>query len=288
MADRRPRKTADKEPAAPEVPAAPQGTEGVVSFEEITPEIAQEWMTHNLHNRPLRERTVSTLVAAIKRGEWVVNGDTIRFDTDGVLIDGQHRLVAVIKSGKSISSYVIRGLPPVVQETIDIGNHRGYHDILALRGETHAVGISSVLVWCFRIETLQIRTMKRKPSNGEKDAILARYPQIRESVIKTSNWGKYIPIPKSVMGALHWQLSLIDEEQADFFFNRIADGIALEAGDPILLLRNTLNTWGRGRDRVEDYVKYAFCVFAWNLWRSGQKRQVLAWKRHTMPIPDPK
>lgn len=292
MTERRPRKATAKQLAARAVRAPrtkPAKNEpGVASVEEITPELAQEWLGMNTHNRHLRERTVATLAAAIERDEWVINGDMIRFSADGVLIDGQHRLHAVVKAGKPITSWVIRGLPAVVQETIDTGNHRGYHDVLALRGELHATAVSAALVWCFRIETEQVRSMKLKPTNGQKDEILRANPQIRESVIKVNYWGPHIPVAKSILGALHWRLALIDEDQADQFFGRVADGIGLEAGNPILLLRNILYTWGRGRDRIEDYVKYAHIVTAWNLWRAGETRQLLVWKRNTMAIPEPK
>jgi hypothetical protein len=281
-----------KELAALAAPATPNGAAqtqtGVPSLEEITPAIAREMLVMNTHNRRLRERTVATMVTAIKRDEWVINGDMIRFSDDGVLIDGQHRLHAVLKAGKPIMSWVMRGLPMDAQETIDIGNHRGYHDVLALRGEVNATAVSAALVWVYRIETDQVRSMKLKPSNGEKDAILQRYPQIRDSVGKVNNWARDIPIPKSVLTALHWRLSQIDEDQADFFFGRLADGIGMEAGDPILLLRRMLFQWGRGRERVEDYVRYAYVVTAWNFWRAKKTRILLQWKRGTQTIPVPK
>lgn len=285
MVERKPQKRTRKETAAPAVPAP---LAGVPTFEEVTPATAQQWLVCNVHNRPLRGRTVDTLAAAIRRDEWVVNGDMIRFADDGSLIDGQHRLYAVIAADRAVWTWVIRGLPQSTQETIDIGAHRGYHDILSLRGEGNAIQIAAVLVWAFRLETLQIRSMRRKPSNGEKDDILNRHPEIRDSVAKVNGWATDIPMPRSLLGLLHWQLSLIDEDNADMFFGRLADGVNLDEGNPIRLLRQMLFNWARSRDKIEDYVKYAYTVLAWNYWRAGQKRQLLAWKRGTMAIPVPK
>src|SRR5581483_4804534 len=62
------------------------------------------------YQRRMDERQVVKLTTAIQNGEWQENGATIVFNEDGELIDGQHRLAAVIRSGKTIWSLVVRGV----------------------------------------------------------------------------------------------------------------------------------------------------------------------------------
>jgi len=67
-------------------------------------------LKRNAMNRPLSKSHVDKLSDSLLRGEWVMNGDAIRISKCGILIDGQHRLSAVVKSGVSIETIVIDGL----------------------------------------------------------------------------------------------------------------------------------------------------------------------------------
>ena len=46
----------------------------------ITPEIAESYLQHNINNRPLKPKTVEKFAFSLSQGQWVQNGDTIRFD----------------------------------------------------------------------------------------------------------------------------------------------------------------------------------------------------------------
>ena len=45
-------------------------------------------------------------------GKWRLNGKTICFDSTGRLLNGQHRLSAVVRSGVTLTTVVVRGLDP--------------------------------------------------------------------------------------------------------------------------------------------------------------------------------
>jgi hypothetical protein len=66
-------------------------------------------------------------------GEWVFDGTPISFDKYGNLLNGQHRLSSVIKSGKSNIFKVATGFKPDVS-TMDIGQTRTGADVLAIDG----------------------------------------------------------------------------------------------------------------------------------------------------------
>lgn len=61
----------------------------------VTPSLAREWLKKNTKNRPIRPSHVETLRQALARGEQVTTHQGIAFDTEGELIDGQHRLTAI-------------------------------------------------------------------------------------------------------------------------------------------------------------------------------------------------
>ena len=105
----------------------------LVELRTITPDIAKEMLLKNTNNRPVSEKHVRRLAKEITEDRWQLNGDTIRFNGTR-LVDGQHRLLAVVKSGKAIETLVVDGLESDVFKTIDIGKIRSNGDTLAADG----------------------------------------------------------------------------------------------------------------------------------------------------------
>ena len=103
--------------------------------EKITPDVATKYLEANVHNRPVHQRHVEFLAEEIKQGRWKMNGSSIVFNGDGTLIDGQHRLWAVITSGLPIKILVVRGADEGSFATIDTGLARTAGDVLGITGE---------------------------------------------------------------------------------------------------------------------------------------------------------
>lgn len=111
--------------------------------EFITPEIAKKYLAQNCNNRNIQPRRVMLLAEQMKNGTFQENGDTIRFNKAGNLIDGQHRLNAIVKSGVTIPMLVVRGLENSVN-VIDRGKNRSVGDCLTMAGmdKTIATGLA--------------------------------------------------------------------------------------------------------------------------------------------------
>lgn len=248
--------------------------------ETITPEIAEAWLGRNSHNRALRNRHVEDLAGAIKRGEWRLNGDAIRFAKDGSLLDGQHRLWAVIEAGQPIESLVIRGLERDVQETMDYGARRRLSDALRLRGESNAAGLASVLSYFFRMESGQVRNGSVRPSVPQAMALLDAHPSIRDFVSPASMMNKRFRMSTAMLGAVMYQLDSIDHDDAEAFWLSLSKGAGLEEGSPIYVLRRWLeqqSVAGAG-SRANALTTHALIVKAWNFWRDGEHIARLSWK----------
>lgn len=65
---------------------------------EVTPELARQWLECNDHNRRLRVLHVAGLAVDIRERRWRTTHQGIAFSKDGRLIDGQHRLGAIIEA----------------------------------------------------------------------------------------------------------------------------------------------------------------------------------------------
>ncbi len=78
-------------------------------IELITPELAEQYLKRNSScNKTLDEDTVNALVRKINSGKWDSNGDAIYFDNGDILLNGQHRMHAIIRSEISVYVRVFR------------------------------------------------------------------------------------------------------------------------------------------------------------------------------------
>lgn len=96
-------------------------TEKRAGFFTIPPSEAGVVLEHyNDKNRPINGDNVDRLAKDMESGDWDNDtGDPIQFDSNGKLLNGQHRLMGCVKSGKSISVAVIWGLPPHTMKYVD-------------------------------------------------------------------------------------------------------------------------------------------------------------------------
>lgn len=105
--------------------------------ENITPAKAQQYLQTSQGNRPVSKPTVLSYADTMKKGGWLLNGMCIIFDSDGHLIDGHHRLLAVIEAGIPVRFDVCRGISADAFTTYDCGRHRTIGQLLAMQGTKH-------------------------------------------------------------------------------------------------------------------------------------------------------
>lgn len=82
-----------------------------MTYEYITPLVAKELLEKKGSNRKLSIATVQAYATDMANGNWTCKtGDAISLDKDGNVVNGQHRLAAIVKSGVGIHSWVCRGV----------------------------------------------------------------------------------------------------------------------------------------------------------------------------------
>lgn len=107
---------------------------------DVTPEMARDWLQNNFRNRPVSGPTVIAYALDMKNKRWVPTHQGIAFNTRDELIDGQHRLYAIIKSGCTVRMMVtfglpskIKGLDMTVMDCVDRGRTRTVADQLKIQ-----------------------------------------------------------------------------------------------------------------------------------------------------------
>lgn len=98
----------------------------------ITPDVAKEMLSHNCKNRRIRALTVSKYADDMKNGKWTETPDAICFDANGTLLNGQHRLNAVIQANIPVVMTIAYGVQ--ADAVIDKGISRDTSDSLYMRG----------------------------------------------------------------------------------------------------------------------------------------------------------
>lgn len=247
---------------------------------DVSPAIAKQMLGQNIHNRSRRAKVVSAYALDMAAGDWRETGDSIKFAVDGTLLDGQHRLEAIIRSRATIPLLVVRGLPPEIQENIDGGLKRNFADVLNLRGESHYNALAAitrrVALWDGTVGDPAKRTFLRNdpPTNAQMSQALEKYPWLRETAVVAVFVKRHISAPASTVGFCHWLFTQIHEDDCVYFFEQLAEPDGLGKCHPIVILREMLREQrlrSNRRVRITETVLTAYCIKGWNAYREGRE-----------------
>ena len=104
-------------------------------IEDITPDKAQRWLDNSeTINRSYSKAVIASYAETMKNGNWLLNGEAITFDRNENLLNGHHRLMAVIESGCTIKSFVVRGIDKKAFSTFDCGRCRTFGQLISMQG----------------------------------------------------------------------------------------------------------------------------------------------------------
>lgn len=94
----------------------------------VTPELAEQWLEANQDNRSIRLMHVRTLAREMTEQRWRASHQGIAFSDHGRLIDGQHRLKAIVMSDVPAMLTVFIGFPDEMFGALDRGARRKHAD----------------------------------------------------------------------------------------------------------------------------------------------------------------
>jgi hypothetical protein len=248
-----------------------------IIVEKITPSQARQYLDSNRENRTIRKARVESYAEQMKRGQWQITGDPVRFDPQGRLLDGQHRLLALIASGlKHLEMVVIRDVPTESFKVLDSGLGRSYGD--ALGSDVHgAVQVAAACRLLYCVE------LGGDPRNNRDMAVITRtdaadYFRIHEPVMVTAVkradavYRHFAGGNKTALCGLivlGWQA---DDALMNEFLESLVTGANLGLGDPRLALRNWLSNDRTLRNAGTHLALY---IKAWNDWLNGNERNLM-------------
>lgn len=134
---------------------------------KITPEMATEMLTKNLDNRKVRPKTVTEYASYMRNGQWIENGETILMSDDGFILNGQHRLSAIVMSNISIKFLI------VIVKSKDGKGKLTPMDIIQDRGAVRShTDISGIDVFGDRVAAAFIRDLLKDGAMLSKNTML--------------------------------------------------------------------------------------------------------------------
>ena len=103
------------------------------TIQTITPKKAMEMLANNPDNRLIRKSHVAVLANEMASGRWQVTAQGISLTDNGQVVDGQHRLSAVIIANTPVQMMVATGVTKEAIDVYDIGAKRSVSDTLHIR-----------------------------------------------------------------------------------------------------------------------------------------------------------
>jgi hypothetical protein len=246
----------------------------------IAPELAAAMLANMTGNRTVRQGPVRRFARDMQAGRWLLNGEPIIVDDAGQVLDGQHRLHAVVMAGVAVDMLVVSGVPASAMPTIDTGSARTYRDVLTIRGGAdHNPTVASTARLYWRHEKGMIGTRgsrQEQASHQDLDDILRRHPQIEASVryVRSLRVVSRRCVP-SVQAFVHaWLTENADGEIADLFLRELDSGAGLDETNAVYRLRRRLvDGPSAGRMHQDDVL--GLTIKAYNAWLAGVPLQQL-------------
>lgn len=239
----------------------------------ITPALANRMMQKRMPNRRLSPTVVDRYKEIMEAGQWRMNGEPIIISKDDRVMDGQHRLSAIVETSLTIPIFVITGIEPGYMSTIDVGRKRNLSDNLAMMGVANYATVSSALQilweWDNTGRPLTLSSRAARIGYGNLIEYLFKNKVSCETVHDELQRGmkhayrlKGLVLPSVHVAGYAIVARADGDARADDFFSHIASGADLPEESPILRLRMRLHPL-RG-DRPNRREQFYTLLATWN------------------------
>jgi hypothetical protein len=263
------------------------------TIETITPDIAAQYLLTNLVNQRNVTKTHQLhLRQQMENGQWMLTGQPIIFDDKGRLIDGQHRLRALIDADVSLQFVVTRGVSSDSFIAIDRGKTRTHGNMFAIHGcknyNIAASCVAGVINYRRALRVEKTRNDKKiiggslnspiRPCSMDMITEYKKHETKYDQAITIAERLKAICPPSASSTAA--AMALIDAghsfEYVEDFWSKVKHGSDLKTGNPILTLRNRLSVCaGSSNSKIRSHYVLMIAVKAWNLHVEGKPVLIL-------------
>ena len=232
-------------------------------------------------NRNISKAVVDSYAITMKAGKWLLNGEAIVFDIDGILLNGHHRLHAIIKAGVPIQTFVTRGVEHESYTTFDCGRHRTVGQLIGMRGIKNYNAVASAVQLSYRLKnghSVSEGLSATKRLGKTNSDMIAYFNTDAELFIEAGAFSTQIrsecPIlDKSIVGGTFHHLVRVggyDKETVKGFFTSVCSYDTCDNPSLNLLRLRLLKNRESKLERLNRNVLYAFIIKTWNAYVTGK------------------
>lgn len=243
----------------------------------VTPEMAKWLLARNADNRVASTPTVENYAAAMRRGEWHLNGQNVIIAATGELNDGQHRLLAVIDADQPISMGLQFGVSRESRATLDQGRKRTLGDHLAMAGHLNANSLAATvrLAWHY---DCKIWSFGSSPTVEQAMDYIAANPNVGDYLNQGKKIGSEFNVSGSQFSFAAYVCGRVSPSVAGELMNRVHDGLGLiNANVPAARVRERLLQHVTGKTPLRRYEPSAIFIKAFNASLAGRRMRSLSW-----------
>jgi hypothetical protein len=246
----------------------------------ITPSIAKKYLEQNINNRRYSQPVLLRYTADMINNKWKQDtGECIKISKTGRILDGQHRLKAVILSNCSIYFYVATNIDDSVFDVLDTGKARNSSDCFYVAGIKASNTIPSMISY-YNLLKDNKRSGVQINQKATNSNLLDQYYQDElfwDNIARSSNsW--YVAFAKilkpSMIGGFYAHFYKLNSNKAEAFMNQLCTGSEI-SNSIINLLRNKLMQDKMSPRKMPTTLKMALIIKAWNHYINNNNVKIL-------------
>jgi hypothetical protein len=252
---------------------------------KIDRQTARDWLDYRndrsiTHNRKLSPVVVQRYADDMRRGNWDLTHQGIAFDTEGWLIDGQHRLAAVALSGVACEFWIFPDMPRDTFDKVDGGRARQAHQLLnGPNSVVRAAAVRFLAVADGTAEPFTKRAAYARLNNTQTLAEVRKWGAALEESVRSAvtnvRRSRVVAAPHAAV--LTQALYTEHASCIPAWLEGLATGAMLAETDPRLRIRSVFSS--RTSASVGDRTKaYAVIVKAWNAYVTGKTVRNLSFR----------
>lgn len=250
-------------------------------IEFVTPDIARHLLSNNDGNRPISKRIVKQYAGVMRKGQWHMNGENIIISKSNRLLNGQHRLTALIDCGISIPFWVTRGVDDSSFTTMDCNKPRTIGDVFSISDIPNYNNIAAMVSGTITLMSNYSLSSKNaivKDKCLTKQDFLNEYNESPELYQKAYSEAtklyllKYGLFTTSEMGAMIMFLVKYKKYDFDYVldFFKMAHVEIPSTNSTIRLLKNILAKNKESKKKMTAIHKFMLTAKTWNCYVSNR------------------
>ena len=284
------------------MPKEAKEPESNIEIIQTSPQQAINWLDAVPdYQRKIDERQINKLIMAIQRNEWRINGATIVFNAKGELIDGQHRLQAIAKAGKTVPCIVVTGVSNDEMTFASLGDvkvrkaadfiHTNNANVVAAVLRLLWFTENNLLFHGLKAKNSEYKNMPTSPPIPEivrlakkhAEEIAITIPPLKDAM-RLTTCGAWIPF---LMYYFTINRPRVEATKVAEFMSRVIDGVNLGPNSPVLKLRQRLQQQSAHGSLavLPRRVKEALVLKALNFFLEGKEVDRLTWAPEKEPFP---